>query len=143
MFRIAMAFVIWVLASTGSEAGEHEIRMVTTEAGEMVFEPDFVRAEPGDTIRFIPASPMHNAETIRGMIPEGAEPFKAGISEDFTVTLDQEGLYGIVCKSHYAVGMVMTVVVGEPVNLEAAMKWPHPLKAKAVFKRHFDMLLAN
>lgn len=143
MVRMAVAAVAALLCAGGVEAVEHEIRMVTTGAGEMRLEPDFVQAEPGDTIRFRPVDPTHNAETIRGMIPDGADPFKGGISEDLSVTLTQEGVYGIVCKSHYAVGMVMLVVVGEPVNLEQVMKRPHPLKAKAVFARHFDALLAK
>lgn len=143
MTGMAAAAVAALLLGGAAGAAEHEIRMVTTAAGEMRFDPDFVQASPGDVIRFVPADPSHNAETIKGMIPEGAEPFKSGISEDFTVTLNEEGVYGIVCKSHYAVGMVMTVVVGEPVNLDRAMKRPHPLKAKAVFRKHFDMILSR
>lgn len=141
MRRVAMAFSTILLLSGGVHAVEHEVRMITSENGEMLFEPDFVRASPGDAIRFIPVDPTHNAETIRGMIPDGAEPFKGEISEDFAITLTQEGVYGIVCKSHYAVGMVMLVVVGEPVNLEQAMKRPHPLKAAAVFRKHFDAMM--
>lgn len=140
MFRVLALMATVFLSTVVAHAGEHEIRMITTQSGEMLFDPDFVRAEPGDMLRFVPTDRTHNAETLRGMLPERAQPFKGEIGEDFTVTLTQEGVYGIVCKSHYAMGMVMTVVVGEPVNLEQAMRRPHPAKAKAVFDGHFEAL---
>ncbi|MEQ8400015.1 MAG: pseudoazurin [Roseitalea porphyridii] len=79
----------------------------------MVFEPDFLRIEPGDTVKFIATDPAHNAESILEMIPEGAETFKGKINEEIEVTFDVEGLYGIKCLPHYAMGMVMTVAVGD------------------------------
>lgn len=130
MPRSAAVIIVAVLFGSSVQAAEHEVRMVTVQSGEMLFDPDFVQAEPGDTIRFIPVDPTHNAETIRGMIPEGAEPFKGGISEEFTATLTEEGIYGIMCKSHYATGMVMTVVVGDPANLDRVTRRPHPSKAR-------------
>ena len=47
------------------------------------------------------------------MIPEGAEGFKGKINEEIEVTLESEGVYGVICKPHYAMGMVMTVAVGD------------------------------
>lgn len=143
MRRLMMMAAALSLLAGGALAASHEVRMVTAADGAMRFEPDFIRAEPGDTIRFIPVDPTHNAETIRGMLPDGAEAFKGEISEDFTVTLTEEGVYGIVCKSHYAVGMVMLVAVGEPGNLDKASRWPHPLKAREIFRKHFERLLAE
>ena len=45
----------------------------------MVFEPSFVKIAPGDTVRFVSTDKGHNAETIKGMLPEGAasSPVKA------------------------------------------------------------------
>ena len=40
----------------------------------MVFEPALIRVAAGDTVKFIPTDPGHNAETVRGMAPEGSEP---------------------------------------------------------------------
>lgn len=34
--------------------------------GRMVFKPNFVMAEPGDTITFVPTDKGHNAEIIKG-----------------------------------------------------------------------------
>mgnify|MGYP006188880013 CR=1 FL=1 len=42
--------------------------------GAMVFSPAFVQARPGDTIRFVPTNPGHNAETIAGPLPD--QPFR-------------------------------------------------------------------
>ncbi|HET7612761.1 MAG TPA: plastocyanin/azurin family copper-binding protein, partial [Gemmatimonadaceae bacterium] len=71
-----------------ANAVEIEVKMLNKgEKGMMVFEPDFIKAAPGDTIRFVPVDKGHNAETIKGMIPEGAEPFKGKISQELTVTL--------------------------------------------------------
>ena len=54
----------------------------------------------------MPSDKSHNAETIKGMIPEGAEAFKSKMNEEFSVTLDKEGVYGIKCTPHYGMGMV-------------------------------------
>ena len=92
-----------------------EVQMLNrgSDGGRMVFEPSFVNAQPGDTIKFIATDKGHNAETVADMLPEGAEGFKGKINEEIEVTLDEEGLYGVICKPHYAMGMVMTIAVGE------------------------------
>ena len=136
--RTAIAAAVAALLAAGAgHAAEHEIRMLGEgPEARMAFEPAFVHAAPGDTIRFVPVDGYHNAETIRAMVPAGAEPFKGGIGEDFTVTLTEEGVYPLMCKSHYAVGMVALVVVGEMPEraaLERAVAGPHPLKARAAF----------
>ena len=38
----------------------------------MVFEPAFVKIAPGDTVKFVSTDKGHNAEIIKGMLPEGA-----------------------------------------------------------------------
>ena len=138
--RGAVAAMTTLLALAGAAgAAEHEIRMVGEGPdAAMVFSPDFVHAAPGDTIRFVAADGYHNAESIRGMFPDGAEAFKGDIGKDVTVTLDEEGVYLVKCKSHYAVGMVALVVVGDLPGREAlakAVAGPHPAKAKAAFSR--------
>jgi pseudoazurin len=88
--------------------------------GTMVFEPGFVRAEPGDTIRFVPTSPAHNAETIAGLLPTGAEPIKGRISQMVEFKATVAGLYAVKCLPHYFMGMVALVQVGKnPGNLAA------------------------
>ncbi|MEM8575650.1 MAG: pseudoazurin [Pseudomonadota bacterium] len=93
----------------------HEVGMYTrSENGPMIYEPQFLSIAPGDSVRFVPVQGGHNAATIDGMIPDGAEPFRSQIDEEFTVTLTEPGLYGIKCSPHYSMGMVMLIEVGQP-----------------------------
>jgi len=115
MLRVVLATLAVGMVLAGPAFAEmHEVQMLNRgEAGPMVFEPDFLRIESGDTVKFIATDPAHNAESILEMIPEGAETFKGKINEEIEVTFDVEGLYGIKCLPHYAMGMVMTVAVGD------------------------------
>jgi pseudoazurin len=141
---IAFAALTTMLLAGGAQAAEHEIHMLNKgQKGAMVFEPDLVKAAPGDTIRFVPTDKSHNAEAIKGMIPEGAEGFKSKINEELTVTLTKEGVYGVKCMPHYGMGMVALIVVGDPVNLDAAKAVSHPGKAKKVFEELFAELPAD
>ena len=77
----------------GAVAEEHVIQMLNKgEKGAMVFQPDLVQAMQGDTIKFVPSDKSHNAETIRGMIPEGAQAFKTKMNEEYSVKLDKQGV---------------------------------------------------
>lgn len=95
-------------------AETHEVGMYTrSDNGPMIYEPQFLSIAPGDTVVFVSEQPGHNAATIDGMIPVGAEPFKSKLGEDFSITLTEPGFYGIKCSPHYAMGMVMAIEVGE------------------------------
>lgn len=145
MNRIIAALFLGAAVAFAGTAGaaEFEIKMLNKgEKGAMVFEPSFVKAAPGDTIRFVPTDKGHNAETIKGMLPEGAEPFKSKFNEEFTVTLDKEGVYGIKCTPHYAMGMVALIEVGTPGNLEEAKAVKQPGKAKTAFAELFGQVVA-
>ena len=114
-------------------AAEHEIRMLNKGADgqAMVYEPAFLKVEPGDTVVFVPADKTHNAETIKGMAPAGSQSFKGKINEQIAVTLDAPGLYGVKCLPHYAMGMVALIQVGDdPANLAEAQAVKHPGKAR-------------
>lgn len=110
------------------------------EDGTMVFEPAFVKAAPGDTITFISVDKGHNAESIKGMLPDGVEPFKSKLGDDFSITLDTEGLYGIKCTPHYALGMIALIQVGEAGNYDEAMAVKQKGKAKKRFPPLFDQV---
>ena len=124
-----------MLAIAGTaRAADHEIKMLNKgDNGIMVFQPDLMKAEPGDTIHFVAVDKIHNAELIKGMIPDGAEPFKGQMGHDLTVTLTKEGVYGVKCAPHYGMGMVALIVVGKPVNLQQAEAVPQVGRAKKVF----------
>jgi pseudoazurin len=122
------------------QAAEHEIRMVdrSEEGGLMSFEPSFLRVEPGDTVTFIPVNKGHNAETILGMIPEGAPAWKGEVNEAISVTLTEPGLYGIKCMPHWAMGMVALIQVGaDRHNLGALYEVRLPGKAQARMMKLF------
>lgn len=104
--------------------------------GVMVFEPDFVQAQPGDTIKFVPTDKGHNVESIKGFLPDGVKKFRSKPNVEYVLTVDAEGLYGIKCTPHYAMGMVALISVGEPVNLEAAKKVKIPKKPRKIFKEY-------
>jgi pseudoazurin len=134
------AAIMMITASRSAFAEEIEIKMLNEGAkGRMVFEPDFVRVNAGDTIEFEPIDMGHNAETIKGMIPSGAEPFKSKINAEFSVTLTDNGVYGIRCTPHYGLGMVALIVVGTPENVEEAeaVAAKAPPKAKKLFGELF------
>ncbi|MGN6143254.1 MAG: pseudoazurin [Mesorhizobium sp.] len=137
MKRVVAAATILaaLMLAGGAQAADHQIQMLNKgEKGTMVFQPDFVQAAPGDTVTFVPTDKGHDAESIKGMIPDGAEPFKGKMSEQITVTLDKEGVYGVKCTPHYGMGMVALIVVGKPVNLEQAKAVKQSGKAKKVFE---------
>ncbi|MGH6761133.1 MAG: pseudoazurin [Phyllobacterium sp.] len=118
---------------TGSAyAADFEVHMLNKgEAGAMVFEPAFVKVNPGDTVTFIPTDKSHNVETIKGMLPEGAEAFKSKVNEIYKVTFTAPGAYGVKCTPHYGMGMVGLVVVGDnPANLDAIKALKNPKKAQ-------------
>lgn len=130
MIRLMMTAA---LALTAAMAGAetYEVQMKNKgEAGAMVFEPAYVKAMPGDVVKFVPTDKGHNVESIAGMLPEGVAGFKTKFNEEFSLTVDAEGVYGIKCTPHYAMGMVALIQVGDAVNLDAATAVPQKGKAK-------------
>lgn len=111
------------LAMSGLLAGAalaetHEVHMLNRgDAGTMVFEPAFLAIAPGDTVHFLAVDRGHNAQSIAEMMPEGAEAFEGRINEELEIEFDVEGLYGIKCNPHFAMGMVMTIAVGDGVTV--------------------------
>ena len=134
--RLAFAIAAGLALAASASATEFEVKMLNKgTAGPMVFEPALTRVAPGDTVHFRATDKSHNAETIPGMLPDGAEGFAGGMNEDVTVTFTQPGVYGVKCKPHYAMGMVAVVVVGDPVNLDAAKAVKQTGKAKSVIEQ--------
>lgn len=113
-------------------AADFEVHMLNKGAeGAMVFEPAFVKVAPGDTVTFIPTNKGHNVETIKDMIPEGAQAFKSKMNEHYKVTFDKPGAYGVKCMPHVGMGMVGLVVVGDaPANIDAVRAGKLPKKAR-------------
>ncbi|MFE3836578.1 pseudoazurin [Pseudogemmobacter sonorensis] len=140
-FLAVAAATTAVAALPARAATEHEVKMLNKgAAGTMVFEPDYIRAEIGDSVRFVPTDKSHNVEAMKDVLPEGFEPFKGKINEEYVVTLTEEGIYGIKCTPHVAMGMVMVIQVGAgPFDLAPAQNTKLPKKAR----ERFDAALAQ
>lgn len=124
------------LFCTAALAEVHEVKMLNRGAsGAMVYEPDYLAIAPGDRVRFIASHPSHNAASLPGLLPEGAEPFKGRINEEIEVTFDTPGLYGIQCIPHLAMGMVMLIQVGDRQTSEVQLPASLPVRARARFEQ--------
>ena len=130
--NIIGAAAIFMALALPAGAADFEVHMLNKGAeGAMVFEPAFVKVAPGDTVTFIPTDKGHNVETIKDMIPDGAEAFKSKMNETYKVTFDKAGAYGVKCTPHVGMGMVGVVVVGDaPANLDAVKTGKLPKKAR-------------
>ncbi|THT98997.1 pseudoazurin [Lampropedia puyangensis] len=139
-FTRTLPLLLGLSFALASHAETYEVKMLNRGAqGAMVYEPDFVKLTPGDKIKFLASSNGHDAASIAGMLPEGASPFKGKINEEIEVTFTQEGLYGIKCLPHYAMGMVMLVQVGDaPLS---ALNVPADAPARA--KQRFENIAAR
>jgi pseudoazurin len=147
MKKLAILVVMAASLAMAGTAGaaEVEVKLLNkgTDGAAMVFEPALVKVAPGDTVRFVSTDKGHNAESIKGMLPDGAAPFVGKNGEDVAIKFDQEGIYGVKCLPHYGMGMVAMVVVGTPSNLDQAKAVPQVGKAKSVFVTLFDKLAAS
>ena len=143
MFKtLASTLALSVALSGAAFAETHEVKMLNkgTDGERMVFEPAFLQIAPGDTVVFVATDKSHNAETVDGMMPDGVEGFAGKINQEIEYTFDVAGLYGIICKPHYAMGMVMMIEVGEVDAVpETFFEGRVPKKAK----ERFDAQLSN
>jgi pseudoazurin len=135
------AIIALVPLSAEARAAEHVVKMLNDNGkGElMTFEPSFVEAAPGDTIKFVAVDQMHNAETLPEIWPEGGAIFKGELSQDVTLTVEKEGIYGIKCLPHFAFGMMALVLVGKPVNADQLKAFQPPEMAA----KRYEALVAK
>jgi len=128
---LTLAAVIATAVAGTAMAKDIEVKMLNKgTAGAMVFEPNVVKADVGDTVVFVPVDKGHNAETM--LTPDGADAVTGKINEEVRVTLDREGVWVIRCKPHYALGMIAVLSAGQPANLDAAKAIKAPGKAGKV-----------
>ena len=128
---VALAASAAMIAGSAA-AADFEVHMLNKGPdGAMVFEPLLTKVKPGDTVTFVATDKGHNAETVKGMIPDGAEAFKGKTNEAVKQTFSTPGAYVIKCLPHFPMGMVAVVVVGDaPANLEAIKSGKLPNKAR-------------
>jgi pseudoazurin len=106
----------------------------------MVFEPNLVRINVGDTVSFLATDKGHDVQSIDGMIPAGATAFKGEINQPFTETFTVPGVYAVRCLPHYVLGMVGVVVVGDDLSNLDALKAAHNPK---LAQDRFDKIFAE
>lgn len=96
-----------------------------TEETQQHYDPHIVWIEEGGTVTWENESGQHNAVAYHPdngdkplRMPEGAEPWSTELladgGETATHTFSTEGVYDYYCTPHEYVGMVGTVIVGEP-----------------------------
>jgi pseudoazurin len=135
-----------LLFAVPAVAADFEVKMLNKGADgqAMVFEPAFLKVQPGDTVRFIPTDKGHDAQSIDGMLPAGAEPFKGKMSQEVAVTFQTPGVYGFRCSPHFGMGMVGLVEVGDSsANLDAARQIKLPPLATKRMSGLFDKAAQN
>lgn len=138
---LALTAIVACGLAMPSLAAEHEIKIKNTNGkGKfMVFEPDFLKVEPGDTVKFTLVDKNHNAEAIAEVWPEGVEPLKGEMNQDAEFVVEKPGYYGIKCHPHFTMGMVALIVAGEPTN-QAQLD---AFKAPGGAKKRWDELTAQ
>ena len=102
------------LAAPAAMAETIEIEMLnrTDDGRVMAFSQELIQAEVGDIIRFVPTDKGHNAQSVKGAIPDGQETFKGRINQEVEYEITEAGLTAVVCQPHVTVGMVALIVAG-------------------------------
>lgn len=100
-----------------------EVGMVSRSDGEH-FEPHVVRVTEGGTVRWTNESGTHSTTAYHSandkpqLVPDGAAAWDSGVlSEEgatFEHTFETEGVYHYYCTPHETLGMIGSVIVGEP-----------------------------
>ena len=101
-----------------SEGSEHVVKMLNSgDGGQMIFEPAVIKVSVGDTIHFKATDMSHNSASVQGMVPNGASAWAGSMNQDFSVTLDTEGVYVYQCDPHAMMAMIGVIQVGDAVNM--------------------------
>jgi len=129
MSHIALLLAVIALSFTvlPAVAENYDVKMLNRgEKGAMVFEPDYLKIQPGDSVTFRAVHKSHNAASIDSMVPEGYAGFKGKIDEEISVTFDEIGFYGVKCIPHYSMGKVMLIKVGDAQLPDSYREVKHP-----------------
>ena len=117
MYKL-LSIVFLIGSSVAAFADTIEVKMLTkNDTGDrMVFSQELVRAEVGDIIRFLPTEKGHNAQSVKGALPDGQKSFKGKQNKTVEYLVTETGLTAVVCAPHQAMGMVALIVVGNDLS---------------------------
>ncbi len=93
-------------------AANHVVEMLDQDgSATMVFKPMYLKVAPGDSVTF---KPVHKSHYVKLMTaPAGTNRFTSKEDKEYTVTLDQPGMYFYVCPPHMMMAMIGAIQVGE------------------------------
>ena len=134
--------LVLAMGATPALAANVDVQLLNkgSDGTAMVFEPNLVKINVGDTVTFQPIDKGHDVQSIDGMIPAGASSFKGEINQPFTETFTVPGIYAVRCLPHYGLGMVGIVVVGDDLSNLDALKAAHNPKLP---QARFDTIFAE
>ena len=117
MYKL-LSIVFLIGSSVAAFADTIEVEMLTkNDAGDrMVFSQELVRAKVGDIIRFLPTEKGHNAQSVKGALPDGQKSFKGKQNKTVEYLVTETGLTAVVCAPHQSMGMVALIVVGNDLS---------------------------
>ncbi len=101
-----------LLVSFNATAEDHVVA-----AGATTFNPMHLFVQPGDTVQWVNMT-IHDTQSMDGLIPEGAEPWKSNIGQELKITVTAEGVYIYKCNPHFPNGMAGAIIVGEASNMD-------------------------
>ena len=141
MYKL-LSIVFLIGSSVAAFADTIEVEMLTkNDAGDrMVFSQELVRAEVGDIIRFLPTEKGHNAQSVKGALPDGQKSFKGKQNKTVEYLVTETGLTAVVCAPHQAMGMVALIVVENDLSnaqkiLDARVRGKGKDKIKALIEQ--------
>lgn len=144
LLNIFAASAAMCIISTPALAREYIVHMKNAGANGavMVFEPPYVAAGVGDTVRFVPTDPGHNAAPIPGMVPDGVTLTTGMLGKEYVVRVARPGFYGIRCTPHYGMGMVALIKAGTGTAPNAAAVNASAARMPSMARQRMAPLLA-
>lgn len=129
----------------GAPTETAQVNMITTD-GTYHFDPHVARVEVGGTVTFHNESGSHSATAYHPdndqpqLVPDGAASWDSSLLSEagatFEHTFETEGVYHYYCTPHETVGMIGSIIVGEPdAHGQPALEEPPQDKPESVTKK--------
>lgn len=131
--------------AVGAPSDTADVNMVTKDGG-YHFEPHVVRVNVGGTVKWTLVSGTHSTAAYHPnndqpqLIPDGAAAWNSAtlseVGATFEHTFETEGVYHYYCSPHESLGMLGSVIVGQPdPQQQVALEEPPADKPEKVRKK--------